>query len=58
MGSKFTAADVCVGYHIDWFPLWPELDVVMKDFPRVTAYIERMKAMPSAVKAGVFSYEG
>jgi glutathione S-transferase len=58
VGNRFTVADIGVSYHLYWLKLWPELDVVMQDFHRVTAYVERMKSMPSAVKADVFSYEG
>jgi glutathione S-transferase len=57
VGNRFTAADLCVGYHLYWLRLWPELDAIIGDFPRVTAYLDRLKAMPSAVKAGVFTYK-
>lgn len=58
VGNRMSAADICVSYHTYWFSLWPELDVIMREFPRVVSYIERMRKTPSAVKADVFSYEG
>lgn len=57
VGSRFSAADICVSYHLYWCTLWPELNGIIQDFPRVTQYLERMKAMPSAVQADVFSYK-
>jgi glutathione S-transferase len=57
VANRFTAADICVSYHLYWTTLWPELDVIVLEFPRVGAYLQRMKEMPSAVKAKVFSYE-
>ncbi len=58
VGNRFTVADMCVSYHLYWCKLWPELESVAKEFPNVTAYMERMVAKPSAVKAKAFSYEG
>jgi glutathione S-transferase len=58
VGNRFTVADICVSYHLYWCRFWPELDVVFQDFPRVKDYLERMKTMPSAVKAEVFSFPG
>jgi glutathione S-transferase len=55
--NHFTVADICVSYHLYWCKLWPELDSVIRDFPRIVAYLERMKAMPSAIQAKVFSYQ-
>jgi len=57
VGNSFTAADICVSYHLNWYKLWPELDVVCKDFPKVFDYVERLKKMPSAIEADVFSYK-
>jgi glutathione S-transferase len=56
MGSRFTAADACAGYHLYFLRMWPELDGVLQDFPRVIEYLERLKAMPSAVKSQAFSF--
>ena len=58
VGNRFTVADISVSYHLYWCMMWPELEMVTKDYPRVLSYLERMKSMPSAVKAEVFSYEG
>ncbi len=58
LGSRFTAADICVSYHLYWCRLWPELDEVFQDFSRVRSYLERLESMPSAVSAKVFSYPG
>ena len=57
VGNQFTAADICVGYHLTWLKLWPELDVVYNQYPSINAYLERLQKMPSAVQANVFSYE-
>jgi glutathione S-transferase len=56
VGNRFTVADVCVSYHLYWLRLWPELDALIQDSPHVIHYLERMKQMPSAVSAEVFSY--
>jgi len=56
VGGQFSAADICVAYHIFWFSLWPELDSVLKKYPRVIAYVEKLKNMPSAIESKVFEY--
>ena len=58
VANRFSAADICVGYHLYWLTLWPELNSVIETFPRVKAYRERLAALPSARKADVFSYQG
>lgn len=58
VANRFSAADVCVSYHLYGIAMWPELDAVIKESPSVAAFMERMKKMPSALKAKVFSYEG
>jgi glutathione S-transferase len=58
VAHRFSAADICVGYHLYWLKLWPELNVVIEAFPKVVAYLDRLKKMPSAVESKVFSYEG
>jgi glutathione S-transferase len=57
VAERFSAADICVGYHLYWCKLWPELAAPMKDFPSVTSYLDRLEKMPSAVQAKVFSYQ-
>jgi glutathione S-transferase len=52
------AADICVVYHAYWLGLWPEFQAVMRKFPRVEAYIERVSNRPAAAQVGAFSYEG
>lgn len=56
VSDRFTAADICVSYHLYWCTLWPELDEVIRQFPRVASYLERLKKMPSAIEAKAFSY--
>jgi glutathione S-transferase len=56
LGGRFSTADICISYHLYFLRLWPELGQVVAKFPRVTAYLDRMTKMPSAVKADVFSY--
>jgi glutathione S-transferase len=58
VANKFSAADICTAYTLAWLPLWPEFSAIVDKFPRVKSYISRMKEMPSAVKAKVFTYEG
>lgn len=57
VANRFSAADISVSYHLYWCAMWPELNGVLFKFPRVATYVERMKKMPSAVKANVFSFE-
>lgn len=57
VGDRFSVADICVGYHLYWSTLWPEFDAIIRSFPGVTSYLERLKKMPSAIEAKVFSYE-
>jgi glutathione S-transferase len=56
-GQTFTAADICVSYHLFWLKLWPEFLSVMDKYPRVLSYLDRMTARPAASKSEVFSYE-
>lgn len=58
VANRFSAADICVGYHLYWSTLWPELNEHLQAFPRLGAYLARLKTMPSAVEARVFSYAG
>ncbi len=58
VANRFSAADICVSYHLNWLCLWPELEVCLQSSPSVLAYLERMKARPAAVRAKVFSYRG
>lgn len=56
VADRFSVADICVSYHLYWLSLWPELNSILQDFPVLSAYLERLKAIPSAVQANVFSY--
>lgn len=56
-GNRFSAADICVGYHLYFCALWPEFDAAIKECPSVVSYLKRLKEMPSAIQAKVFSYE-
>jgi glutathione S-transferase len=58
VNNRFSAADICVSYHLFWITLWPELKSVMDAFPRVGEYIERMAARPAAQSMKVFDYKG
>jgi glutathione S-transferase len=55
--EKFSAADVCVGYHLFFASLWPEMKKVIDANPQVSAYLGRLKARSAAVQSKVFSYE-
>ena len=57
VGNRFSAADICVSYHFYWVSLWPELQAVVDQFPKVVSYLDRLKKRPSAIEAKVFSYE-
>jgi glutathione S-transferase len=57
VADRFSAADICVAYNLYWFEFWPELKTVVEQHPKLSAYLERMKKMPSAVQAKAFSYE-
>jgi glutathione S-transferase len=56
--GRFSAADICVGYHLYWTMLWPELETIVCEFPSVVAYLDRLKNLPSAIESKVFSYSG
>lgn len=56
VADRFSAADICLGYHLYFLRMWPELDQVIAKHPKVVAYVDRLKKMPSAVKADVFSF--
>lgn len=58
VGKKLTAADICVSYQLYLLTLWPELNTIIEKFPRVVAYLERMKKVPSAISSEAFSYKG
>lgn len=58
VANQFSAADICLSYHLYWLQLWPELNVIIKDFPKVVSYLDRMKNRPAAVQLKVFSFEG
>ncbi|MBS1963739.1 MAG: glutathione S-transferase family protein [Bdellovibrionales bacterium] len=58
LGNRFSAADISVSYHLFWIRLWPELDVVLRKYPRVIDYLERMKKRTAAVRSQVFAYPG
>jgi glutathione S-transferase len=57
VSKRFSAADICVGYHLYWCKLWPELNAILGEFPSITSYLDRLTKMPSAVESKVFSYE-
>lgn len=56
VANRFSAADICLGYHLYFLRMWPELDHVIQKHPKVIAYLERLKKMPSAVESEAFSY--
>ena len=51
VGNRFSAADICVSYHLYWLPFWPELKSVTDAFPKVNEYVARMLARPAAQTA-------
>src|SRR5439155_20439288 len=51
VGNRFSTADICVSYQLFWLRLGPELKIVMDEFPRVEAYIDRMVNRPAAEAA-------
>jgi glutathione S-transferase len=55
--GTFSAADICVGYHLYFASLWPEVKGILDDQPHVLAFLERLKKRPAALKAKVFSFE-
>jgi len=55
--EKFSAADVCVSYHLYVASLWPEVKAVVDAHPQVVSYLARLKQRPAAQKSKVFSYE-
>ena len=57
VGNQFSAADICVSYHLYICSLWPEYLAIVNAFPKVGAYLKRMQDIPSAKQAKVFSYE-
>lgn len=58
LASGFSAADACLGYHLYFLYMWPELSSILADFPHVGAYLARLKQRPAAIRAQAFSYEG
>jgi glutathione S-transferase len=57
VGNRFSAADICVSYHLYFCSLWTEFNAVISKYPSVASYMKRLKEMPSAIQAKVFSYE-
>ena len=57
ISNRFSAADIAVSYQLYWCGLWSELNAVIQKYPSVTSYLDRMKKMPSALTANVFSYQ-
>jgi glutathione S-transferase len=56
VGNRFSAADICVSYHLYFCQLWPELDAVVQEFPNVVSYMKRMMERPAAIEAKVFTF--
>ena len=56
VGERLTAADICLGYQLYWTTHWPEYETILRKFTTVLNYLDRLKSMPSAVKAKVFTY--
>lgn len=57
VGNCFSTADICVGYHLYFCMLWPELNAVIQEFPTVVAYLNRLKERPAAVESQVFTFD-
>ena len=58
VNNQFSTADICVGYHLYFLTLWPELMATIQKFPSVIAYLERLKARPAAIQSKALAYEG
>jgi glutathione S-transferase len=54
--GQFSAADVCVGYHLYYASLWPELNDVIESNVKVSQYLKRLKSRPAAIESKVFTY--
>jgi glutathione S-transferase len=55
--GSFSAADVCVGYHLYFASLWPELNDIIESNANVSSYLKRLKARQAAIDAKVFTFE-
>jgi len=56
VSSGFSAADICLGYHLYIAMMWPEFESIFNEFPKIKPYLERLKKRPAAEKAQAFSY--
>jgi glutathione S-transferase len=56
LASGFSAADICVSYHLYVLNLWPEVKVIVDRLPHLIAYLERVQKRPAAEKSKVFSF--
>lgn len=54
--GNFSAADICVGYHLYFASLWPELNDIIESNPNVSAYLKQLKGRDAAQKVKVFTY--
>lgn len=57
VGNRFTAADICVGYHLYFLMLWPEFKTLVDQNKNVANYMNRLRERPAAIAANVFSFE-
>jgi glutathione S-transferase len=54
--GNFSAADVCVGYHLYFAALWTELGEIVDGNQNVSTYLKRLKERAAAQKSKVFTY--
>jgi glutathione S-transferase len=54
--GDFSAADVCVGYHLYFASLWPELNDLIESDKNVSSYLKKLKARPAAKASEVFTF--
>jgi glutathione S-transferase len=57
LATGFSAADICIAYHLYLLALWPEFTSIIDSKRNLKAYLGRLQERPSAIKANVFSYE-
>jgi glutathione S-transferase len=54
--GNFSAADICVGYHLYFAALWTELSEIIDSDKNVSIYLKRLKERDAAQKSKVFTY--
>ena len=55
--SGFSAADICVSYHLYFLQLWPEFKNLIDECKHLARYLELLRDRPAAIRSKVFTYE-